>query len=308
MRPSTGVAALVAGLVAVTSACGAGSDGAEGAAGRGEVTVLASFYPLAEAAERVGGDAVSVENLTPAGSEPHELELTPTQVEAIGGADVVVVMGRGFQPGVEAVAEEREGATVEVLSALEVGEGRVADEDHEDEGGLDPHVWLDPTKMAQIVDAVASALTRADPDRAEDFQANAEAYRRQLSELDAAYEASLGSCDRDLLVVAHDAFGWLAERYGLQQEPIAGLSPEQEPDPQRLAELVAVVEREGVTTVFTETLVAPAVAETLAREAGVDTAVLDPLEGLTEERLADGETYLSVMEANLAKLEDALGC
>jgi zinc transport system substrate-binding protein len=270
--------------------------------------VLASFYPLAEAAERVGGDAVSVENLTPAGSEPHDLELTPTQVEAIGGADVVVVMGRGFQPGVEAVAEEREGATVEVLSALEVGEGRVADEDHEDEGGLDPHVWLDPTKMAQIVDAVASALTRADPDRGEDFQANAEAYQRQLSELDAAFEASLGSCDRDLLVVAHDAFGWLAERYGLQQEPIAGLSPEQEPDPQRLAELVAVVEREGVTTVFTETLVAPAVAETLAREAGVYTAVLDPLEGLTEERLADGETYLSVMEANLAKLEDALGC
>ena len=307
MRRFTGVAALAA-LAGVASACGGGSDGAVGAAAGGEVTVLASFYPLAEAAARVGGDAVSVENLTPAGSEPHDLELTPPQVVAIEEADVVVTMGRGFQPGVEEVAAGRDGAAVEVLSALDVGQGRVADEDDEDDGGLDPHVWLDPTKMAQIVDVMVAALAEADPDSAADFEANAEAYRRQLSELDEAYEASLGSCERELLVVAHDAFGWLAERYGLEQEPIAGLSPEQEPDPQRLAELVALVEEEGVTTVFTETLVTPAVAETLAREAGIDTAVLDPLEGLSEERLAAGETYLSVMEANLAKLEDALGC
>lgn len=308
---------LAAVLATVAWACGGGGGGETDEAGSGggggdRTAVVASFYPLAEAAGRVGGDAVSVEDLTPAGSEPHDLELTSPQVEALESADVVLTLGRGFQPGVEEVAAGRSGATVEVLSVLEVGEGQVEAEDHGDEegdeGGLDPHVWLDPAKMAEIVDAVAAALTEAHPDDAEVFEANAEAYKVQLAELDRSYDEALGSCERDVMVVAHDAFGWLAQRYGLEQEAIAGLSPEQEPDPQRLAELVATVEEEGVTTVFTETLVSPAVAETLAREAGVDTEVLNPLEGLTDEQLAAGETYVTVMEANLTVLADALGC
>lgn len=301
---------LVAVLPVAVWACGGGAgEAGPAAAGGDRVTVLASFYPLSEAAARVGGDVASVENLTPSGSEPHDLELTPPQVEALEAADVVLTVGRGFQPGVEEVAEGRSGETVEVLSALDLEPGRASTDDRDDQGGgLDPHVWLDPTKMGEIVDAVAVALTEARPDDAEAFEANASAYKVQLGALDASYEAALASCERDVMVVAHDAFGWLARRYGLTQEAIAGISPEQEPDPQRLAELVAYVEDEGVTTVFTESLVSPAVAETLAREARVTTEVLNPLEGLTDEQLAAGESYLTIMEANLAVLVGALGC
>lgn len=162
--------------------------------------------------------------------------------------------------------------------------------------------------MVEIVDGVAAALADDNPGNAGMFEANAEAYKAELLELHESFEAALGSCERDLIVVAHEAFGWLTDRYGLHQEAVAGLSPEQEPDPQRLVELTELVEEEGLTTVFTETLVAPDVAEALAREAGVETDTLNPVEGLTEDQLADGESYITVMEANLDTLEQALGC
>ena len=284
----------------------AGCGGSDGGADPGDVEVVASFYPLAEAAERVAGDRASVSNLTPAGSEPHDLELATDQVEDLEDADLVVVLGRGFQPAVEQVAERREGPTLELLRELPVpDEGDVAEEGEE---GLDPHVWLDPVLMASIVDEVAASLEALDPEGAEVYAANAAAYRAELEELGDSYEAVLSGCERSTIVVAHDAFGWLAARYDLTQEGIAGLSPEAEPSPARLAELSDLVGELGITTVFTEALVSPRVAEALAREAGVEVAVLDPIEGISEERLADGAGYTSVMQENLDALGDALGC
>jgi zinc transport system substrate-binding protein len=343
----------------VLAACGddgAAGEEADGGAVEGATEVVASFYPLVEAAQRVGGDRVSVTNLTPAGVDPHDVEIDPRQVDTILGADLAVVMGRGFQPAVERVADDRDGATVEVLRALDIDqEGEVADHDHghgddehgedghaeddhaddghghgedehaddehaddehdEERGGasggdapLDPHVWLDPTKMAAIVDEVAAALVEADPDGAEEFEANAEAYREELAELDDSFEDGLSDCRLDLVVVQHEAFGWMADRYGFRQEGIAGLSPEQEPNPRRMAELVDLVQDEGVEIVFTETLASPRIAETLAREAGVETRVLNPLEGLADEQVEAGETYLSLMEENRDALVEALDC
>lgn len=282
----------------VAAACGTGptTTGAGGADDR--VTVVASFYPLAEAAERVGRDAVAVDNLTPPGAEPHDLELSPSEVEHLLDADVVLVMGQGFQPAVEDVAATRGTGTVEVLSSLPIPQ----------EGGVDPHVWLDPVLMVGVVDGVAAALAQADPDRAQGFLTNAEAFKGELRALDGRYATTLARCQRRTLVTSHDAFSYLAERYGLTQQAVAGLSPEAEPDPRRLAELSDLVASEGVTTVFTETLVSPKVAETLAREAGVATAVLDPLEGLTDDKRAAGADYISVMDENLAGLSAALGC
>jgi zinc transport system substrate-binding protein len=269
--------------------------------------VVASFYPLAYAAERVGGNRVQVANLTPAGAEPHDLELTPKQIDELLDADLVLDLGRNFQPAVEKASEQRDGPTVKLLDVLPIKTGaKVVNED--DPQALDPHVWLDPVLMGDIVTQVQRALTKADPSGRATYQRNADAFRAELTALDGRYTDGLANCARKLIVTSHEAFGYLARRYGLKQEGVAGLSPDSEPDPKRLADLTDLVKREGVTVIFTEALVSPRIADTLAREAGVRTAVLDPLEGLTAARQRRGATYVSVMDQNLAKLRDALGC
>ena len=290
-------AALVAVALAVGAACGGG-------AGDDRPQVVAAFYPLFEAAQRVGGGLVGVRNLTPAGSEPHNLELNSRQVDQIEDAAVVVFLGRGFQPALEKAAERAKGIKVDVLSSLD--DLRPAGGD--DKVEIDPHVWLDPTLLKAIVAEIAGALSTADPANRATYEANAGAYSRELDELDAAFTAGLATCDRRVIVTAHSAFGYLAARYKLTEDAIAGLEPESEPSPQRLADLAGKVRADGTTTIFYETLVSPKVAESLAREAGVKTAVLDPIEGLTDADAKAGRTYISAMRDNLAAIRSALGC
>jgi zinc transport system substrate-binding protein len=299
-----GRAALVgASLASLLAACGASGSAAED----GRVSVVASFYPLAEAASKVGGDLVSVQNLTPPGVEPHDLELAPDDIEAIATADVIVYLGGGFQPAVEdALAEAEHAVTVDALNAVATNAAPAS----EAEEGLtvDPHVWLDPARYEEIVRAVADALAKADPANEATYAANAQAYIAQLAALDEEFRAGLSDCERTTIVTSHEAFGYLADAYGLTQVGILGLSPEAEPDPRRLAELRDLVEREGVTTIFAEELVSPKVAETLASEAGVQVAVLNPIESLTDAQEKAGEDYLSVMRENLDTLRKALDC
>ncbi len=295
-----------------------GSDRSDRATGDGRVQVVASFYPVAEAAERVGGDHVRVVNLTPPGTEPHDLELSPREVDRLEDADLVLYLGQGFQPAVEEVAERRQGGSVDVLEAVELEKGAAGfephsdeaagEEEHADEVARDPHFWLDPRRMANGVDRIEQALTKAAPEHAGAFATNAQRYKQGLAELDQELAAGLDDCDRRVLVTSHAAFHYLATRYNLEQRPIAGLSPEAEPDPARLAELADLIRDERVTTVFYESLVTPDVAETLAREAGIKTAVLNPLEGLTQADMRQGKDYAAVMRENLAALADALGC
>ncbi|MGY1836234.1 metal ABC transporter substrate-binding protein [Blastococcus sp. SYSU DS0510] len=308
--------------------CGSttGTDEASGAAGDGELSVLAGFYPLQWAAEQVGGDRVSVSSATPPGAEPHDLELTPRNVAAISEADLVVHL-EGFQPGLdEAVASEAADAAWDAgqaadLSLTTAGEHDHAHEDEQHaeeeahaeeethaEGGetVDPHFWLDPTRLADVADALADRLTELDPEGADTYADNAAALRADLEALDAEMAAALSGCAVDTLVTSHDAFGYLGERYGLEVVGINGLSPTQEPSAAQLAEITELVDDRGITTVYTETLVDPAVAETVAAEAGVETAVLDPIEGLTDE--SAGEDYLEVMRANLATLQEGQNC
>lgn len=281
---SAGVALLV---LAASLVVGAGPATASSRA-----SVVASFYPLAWAAQRVGGDRVDVTNLTPAGAEPHDLELTPDQIDEVLDAKVVVELGRGFQPAVEQAAEQRDGPTVQLLPR----------------GTKDPHVWLDPVRMATIVRTVQRELTKADPQGRARFARNAARVVGELDALDARYRQGLAHCQRNVIVTAHEAFGHLADRYGLRQEGVAGLSPDAEPDARRISQLTDLVKRDGVTTVFTEELLSPRIASTLAREAGVRTDTLNPLEGLTDGEVRRGDDYVSVMDANLGKLRRALGC
>lgn len=297
-------AALVgASLASLLSGCSRSGSAAEVA----RVSVVASFYPLAEAASRVGGDLVSVQNLTPPGVEPHDLELAPDDIEAIATADVIVYLGGGFQPAVEdALAEAEHAVTVDALNA--VATNAVPASEAEEGLTVDPHVWLDPARYEDIVRAVADALAKADPANEATYAANAEAYIAQIAALDEEFRAGLSDCERTTIVTSHEAFGYLADAYGLTQVGILGLSPEAEPDPRRLAELRDLVEREGVTTIFAEELVSPKVAETLASEAGVQVAVLNPIESLTDAQEKSGEDYLSLMRENLDTLRKALDC
>jgi zinc transport system substrate-binding protein len=298
-------ALLVAGLVLVAPlpACSSRSDASDSSSG---VQVVASFYPLAEAAQQVGGSFVTVDNLTAPGVEPHDLELTPHQIEAIDTADVVLYLGGGFQPAVEDALGDASGAVIDASASLRNLPVPVGESDAS--LTADPHVWLDPTLYQQIVNEVRDALSQADPDHAQAFASNAGAFDRQLGQLDGDYRSGLATCQRALIVTSHAAFGYLAARYGLTQDAISGLSPDAEPTPQRLASLKDLVEREGVTTIFTEELVSPKVAETLASETGTTTAVLNPLESLTPDEAAAAADYVWVMRDNLATLRTALGC
>lgn len=295
-------------VLLLAAAAIAGAWRAERAIAAERVGVAASFYPVAFAAEKVGGKRVSVKNLTPAGAEAHDLELTSDDLDELLEAKVAFVLGDGFQPAVEKAADGRDGPTVELLGKLVDTQGKKVAEEGE-EGGVDPHVWLDPVLMSQLVGEVQRGLAAADKKRAATYQRNADALEAKLTDLDARYRERLTGCARTLLVTSHDAFGYLAARYGLQQQGVAGLSPEDEPDPARLGELARLARDEGVTTVFTEETVSPRIAETLARDAGgLRTEVLSPLESLTKKQRSAKANYFKLMDANLEKIATALDC
>ena len=257
------------------------------------VHVVAAFYPLEELARRVGGNRVVVTNLTPVGVEPHDIEMTPSDIDALEDADVVLYIGGGFQPGVERVAQKQPRA---VDVGRDLGDGH------------DPHIWLDPTLMQKATFVVRDALNSADPAYVQTFKENADVFAAELVALDARYRSSLAPCAGRQIVSAHAAFGYLAKRYDLVANSISGVSPEAEPSPARLAELERLVRDAGVTTVFYEELVPRDFADTLAKQAGIKTAVLNPLEGLTKSEEKRGEDYISVMGRNRAALANGLGC
>lgn len=297
-RPTRWRAALV--LVPALAVMLSGCSALTGAGDTQERSLVASFYPLAWVAEEVAGDDWDVTNLTTPGGEPHDLELSIDASAAVAEAALVVYLD-GFQPAVDdAITTNATGVTLDAADAATLQP--VADDGG---GDLDPHFWLDPLLMADLGDALAEELTTLDPDSAATYRSNAEDLRGELEALDEAYVDGLTDCARDTVVVSHDAFGYLA-RYGLDLEPIAGLSPGAEPTPATLATLADVIEEKGVTTVFSERLASPALARTLASDLGVETGVLDPLEGLTDDTAA--EDYLSLMTANLTALEEANGC
>lgn len=304
------------------AACGGGTSGPGSDDGP---TVVAGFYPFAYVAERVAGEHASVTNLTESGAEPHDLELSPRQVAELTEADLVIYEA-GFQPALdETVQENVEGETLEVTDVADLADtGEAAGHDHGDGDGhedghgedghepdsdatqLDPHIWQDPTRLVPVAEATADRLADVDPEHADAYRANADTLVADLTALDEEFETGLSDCERRTFVTSHSAFGYLAQRYDLELVPIAGLTPDSEPSPARLAELRDLVEEEGVTTIFTERLTDPAIARTLAEEAGVEVDVLDPIEGLSDET-AD-EDYLSLMRANLDALARANGC
>jgi zinc transport system substrate-binding protein len=296
-------AALSLGLAVTTGGCATA-----GATGDSRLQVVAAFYPLQFVAQQVGGTRVKVRNLVQPGVEPHDLELTPRQVAAVIDADAVFYL-RDFQPAVDdAVAEAKKAKTLDVATVTSLRGGYVPLEDgklHQDAKGKDPHVWLDPTRMISIADAVARKLGALDPANAASYTANAKALDSRLTALDKEYRTGLASCAQKKIVVSHNAFGYLGARYGLTQVPITGLTPDAEASATQLAKVARYARTNGVTVIFFETLVSPKLAEALAGEVGAKAEVLDPIEGIAAGRHAD---YFSVMRSNLTTLRSALKC
>ncbi|MFL0023408.1 metal ABC transporter substrate-binding protein [Streptomyces sp. NBUL23] len=339
--PSTAVAgAVVLGLTAL-SACST-SDAADGGNGD-KLKVTASFYPMQFLAEKIGGEHVAVTSLTKPGVEPHDLELTPRQIGSISESDYVLYL-KGIQPAVDDAIKQSgvkntvDAATLTTLenhgsevsghdhgeegdehghegeeAHEEHSEGEGAHEEHSEgdghnhgeEGGADPHIWLDPVKYAEVAKGVGTSLEKADPDHAADYKKNTDALVAELGELNTAYETGLKNTATKTFITTHSAFGYLAERYGLTQQGIAGIDPEAEPSPARIQEIHTIAEKEKATTVFFETLASDRTAKTLAKDTGLRTGVLDPLEGITDK--SRGADYIEVMESNLAALQKALG-
>lgn len=309
LRRRRGVA-VAAALLALGSATACSTDSAGQDPNR--VDVVAGFYPLQFVTERIGGDAVRVASLAKPGAEPHDLELNPKQVGQVVDAELIVYL-KGFQPAVdEAVKQEAadrafDVATVQpLLDASDAGHTHEEGEEHgheEEAGAKDPHVWLDPERLATIGDRLAERLGTIAPDHAADYTARAKALRADLATLDKEYAEGLKTCQRREIVVSHAAFGYLAKRYDLEQIGVSGLTPEDEPSPKRLAEVATEARQHGATTIFFETQVSSKVADTIAREVGASTAVLNPIEGVEA-----GADYFTAMRANLAALRKALGC
>lgn len=312
------VAFLAAALV---SGCGnaapAGSAKASGSAPAtsddAKVKVVASFYPMADFAEKVGGDLVEVKNLVPAGTEPHEWEPSPTDITSIEESQVFVYNGADMEGWVKDALESVDTQKTQVVEASDGIQLRAADHSHDadgdeeaEEGTHDPHVWLNPENAKAEAKNIMDALVAADPDNKADYEANYEKYAQEFDELDAEFSQKLSQTKGKTIVVSHEAFGYLCDRYGLTQMPITGMDAEGEPDAQTMAQIVDFVKENNVKTIFSEDLVSPKVAQQIADETGAECVRLNPVEGLTDEQLKAGEDYLSVMKDNLGKLVKAL--
>jgi zinc transport system substrate-binding protein len=311
--PVTRLCASAAILVAPLMLAGCGDSDASAGSGPRVVT---AFYPLQYVAERVAGEHAEVSTLTEPGGEPHDLELSLKQTGEVEDADLVIYQ-KDFQSAVddavETTGQDRVVDAAEIVDLMHVDESAEEHEEHAEEEGedhghgeVDPHFWLDPTRLALVGDAVAEELAEIDPDNADDYRTNNAALQADLTKLDEDVTAGLANCTIDTVVASHDAFGYLGARYGIHIEAINGLSPDAEPSPAHIKELRDLIEEHGITTVFNEELASPELADALADDLGLDTAVLDPIEGLAEDT-AD-EDYVSLMRNNLAALQKANDC
>jgi len=315
MSVSVRMLGVVACLLSLLVAAACASTGSAGTPTRtpGQLRIVAAFYPLQFISQRVAGEHATVVNLTQPGAEPHDLELTPRQVASLTTANLVIYE-KGFQPDVDEAVRQSENrevidtTTVVSLRPLmtngdDLGHGEGAGHDH---SALDPHIWLDPTSVSRIAGAVEARLVIIDPDHAADYRRNARELEQELRGLDRSYRSGLAHCVRTEFITTHAAFGYLAQRYHLTQIAISGLSPDAEPSPARIADVQRVAREYGLTTIFSETLVSPALARAIAGDLGLVTDVLDPIEGLTDQ--ARGHDYFSIMASNLAALRKAGGC
>lgn len=318
--------ALCACLLFTTVFVGCGTEASDEPVDPNKLQVMASFYTMHDFAQKIGGEHVQVTCMVPSGTEPHDWEPSTKDITRMEQADVFIYNGAGMEHWVSDVlaglsnkklisVEASQG--VSLLRSAEEEESHDhetvhADEDEEDghdaheHGEYDPHVWLDPMNVKQEMQNICEAFSEADPEHRADYQANYEKWAKQLDELDKIYQTTLENLSERNIVVAHEAYGYLCRRYNLTQVSIEGMSPDSEPDPGRMADIIDFVRTNNVRAIFFEELSGSRTAETVAAETGVKLLTLSPLEGLSDRQEETGGDYFSVMEENLQQLTEAL--
>ncbi len=268
--------------------------------------VTTSFYPLYFFAHEVGGEYVEVINLTPAGAEPHDYELTAQDVVTIEQSQLLLVNGK-LEVWEDKIRSLLQGKSTHIL---EVGDSLFSQTilNEDGENAIDPHIWLSPILAKNIVERITQTFIELDPQHTQQYQQNALRVQKQLDDLDQIYRQGLQHCQTKDIVTSHAAFGYMAAGYDLRQIPITGISPEEEPSLQQLAEMTRFAKQHNVKVIFFESLVSPKLAETLAKEINAQTLVLNPLEGLTSQEIQEGKTYFTEMEQNLLNIKVALRC
>lgn len=307
-------------VVAALMVGGCGDSGSKDSSAGKPLKVAANFYPVEEAAKQIGGSNVTVTDLTSVGAEPHDLELTPEKAAALSDASLVLYLSHDFQPSVEKAVAQLPQSTkaVDLLQGVKLRPASTGIPGVRGEvdggpgealaGGQDPHVWVDPARFSAMARKIQAAMIAADPSHRAQYVTNGDAYVAKLQSLASDFSESLASCKSKVLVTSHAAFGYIADRYGLTQAAIAGITPEAEPNPQSLAALAKYARSKGVKTVYFETLVPKRLSQTLANEIGAKTDALNPVEGLTAAEIKDGNDYISIQRDNLARLKSGLSC
>jgi len=275
--------------------------------------VGASFYPLADFAQEVGGGQIQVRNFTPGGADPHAFEPTPRDLIALFELDVFIFVGTDFEPWAEGMEDELKEKGVRLLKVSDIITFKPLEEEHEEEndhdhGEYDPHFWLNPLLAIKTIEAIRNIFIEMDEENEETYLKNAAEYLEKLVEIDKKYRQGLAECQLEEIIVSHNAFSYLGARYNIEIHAIAGLSHDEEPSPKRMAELSFLAREKSINYIFFETLADPRLAETIAREAGAKTLVLNPIEGLTPQEESEGKNYLKIMEENLEALRLALSC
>jgi len=260
-----------------------------------KLKVTASFYPLYELAREIGKMNVEAKNLVPAGVEPHDYEPTPQDIKNLLDADLVIINGAGLETWIEKIFPSNQSKLLNMANFV-------------NSESVDPHFWLNPEIFEQEAQVVAERLIALDPKNQSSYKANLQSYNAQLKNLQKNYQDGLAKCQLRTIVTNHDAFGHLGKKYNFEIISISGVSPEDEPSAQKLAKISNIVKEQKIQYILTESLLSPKYAETIARETGAKTLELNPLEGLTDEQVTQGENYVTVMNRNLQTLKIALNC
>lgn len=287
-------------LMGSVTGCGDGASTKSRFQDADKLAIVTSIYPMYDFASKIAGDKAEIINLVPAGTEPHDFELSTGDMQLLEEADMFIYNGADMEPfadkTIQALANPKL-AVVEAASGVKL---------IEEDGQNDPHTWLSIENAITECTVIRDALIEEDKDNADYYTERYDAYVAQLKELDETYKEGLKNISKDTIVVAHQAFGYLCEEYGLKQEAVEGLTADSEPDSARMKELIDFCKKEDIHVIFFEELVSPKVAETIAKEAGAETMVLNPIEGITAEQEKEGTDYISLMKENLAALQKAL--
>jgi len=283
------------------------------------LSAVTTIFPLKEFAQSVGGERVRVRLLLPPGSEPHTWEPKPSDIATLTHADVFIYIGAAMEPRADSIVKSLDNDTIDIVEVsrsmplIRIGgahhRGGDSDKEELSEGAVDPHIWLDFECSQAIVDTIEHAFSSKDPGWAGYYQKNADRYKKKLQELDLKYKKVLSTCKcKELILGSHAAFAYMARRYGLEQIALYGLSPNSEPTPKTLANVIGMAKKYQVRAIFFEELVSDTLARTIAREVGAEALVLNPGANLTKVQIESGVTFLSLMEQNLQNLKYGLNC